>query len=301
MKNWTITRRKFLKTSALTAGATALGTFPSFGKEMKKALRFGVVTDTHYADREPQGKRYYRESKTKLQECVGLMNEQNVDFLIHLGDFKDQAKDPQEQQTIHYLQALEKVFAQFKGKRFHVLGNHDMDSISKSQFQGNIKNSGIPKEKTYYSFDHKHWHFVVLDANFTSEGKAYDHGNYDWTDANIPQEQLDWLQKDLSKTKFPVIVFCHQLLQEEGNYTVKNAAAVRAVLEASGKVQAVFQGHIHKEKHAEIQGIHYSTFLAVVDGEGKENNSYAIVEPQQEGIRITGYRKASHQVLERGK
>ena len=31
----------------------------------------------------------------KLSECVDLMNEQKVDFLIELGDFKDQGNPPE--------------------------------------------------------------------------------------------------------------------------------------------------------------------------------------------------------------
>ncbi len=97
-------------------------------------LRFGLVTDIHYADIEPAGMRQYRESPAKLAECVRFMNEQKVDFLVELGDFKDQGKPPDEAATLGYLRKIEDVFRGFKGLRFHVVGNHDVDSISKQQF-----------------------------------------------------------------------------------------------------------------------------------------------------------------------
>jgi hypothetical protein len=54
-----------------------------------------------------------------------------VDFLVELGDFKDEDDPSVEVNTISYLQAMEAVFGQFRGPIYHVLGNHDMDSISK--------------------------------------------------------------------------------------------------------------------------------------------------------------------------
>ena len=86
------------------------------------ALRFGIVTDLHYADRPFNNTRYYKESLPKLSECIELMNEQEVDFLIELGDFKDQNTPPDEKETLGFLDTIESKFRQFKGPVYHVLG-----------------------------------------------------------------------------------------------------------------------------------------------------------------------------------
>ena len=65
--------------------------------------------------------------------------------------------------------------------KYHVLGNHDADSISKEQFLANIKNTNISDGSKYYSFDLKGLHFIVLDANYCADGSDYDHGNFSWT------------------------------------------------------------------------------------------------------------------------
>lgn len=166
--------------------------------------RFGIVTDCHYADADAQGTRFYRESLDKLSECVALMNTEKVDFLIELGDFKDQDKPPVEKKTLSYLQAAEKVLKRFKGPTYHVLGNHDMDSISKVQFLKRVDNTKIDSNRSYYSFDSNGLHYVVLDANYRTDGTDYDHGNFDWTDANIPSKELDWLRKDLAAAPGPL-------------------------------------------------------------------------------------------------
>jgi alkaline phosphatase len=104
---------------------------------------------------------------------------------------------------------------------------------------------------------------------------------------------MQWLKQDLAATRSPVIALIHQLLDGAGSVYVKNANDVRQVLEQSGKVLAVFQGHHHNGSYSLIEGIHYYTLKALVEGPGPENNSYAIVEVLPDrNITITGYRKA---------
>ncbi|MBN1806579.1 MAG: metallophosphoesterase [Sedimentisphaerales bacterium] len=303
--HWIITRRTFLKSSmASLAGLTV----PPFSCALnnsssvrRKPARFGIVTDCHYADADAQGMRFYRKSVDKLSECVSLMNDERVEFLIELGDFKDQDKPPVEKKTLDYLQTIEKVLGRFDGPTYHVLGNHDLDSISKRQFLKRIKNTKTDSSLSYYSFDSSGLHCIVLDANYRTDGADYDHGNFDWTDANIPSKELAWLRQDLASTQRPVVVFIHQLLDGTGSVYVKNAEQVRQVLETSGKVLAVFQGHHHSGSYNNIASIHYYTLKALVEGDGAENNSYAIVEVRPDGgIIITGYRKAQSRQLESG-
>ncbi len=299
--HWTQTRRDFLKASSAAAvGGFSLHTpFALAGsKGPEISLRFGIVTDSHYADTEPRGTRFYRESITKMAECVELMNEQHVDFLVELGDFKDQNNPPDRNETLRYLCDIERIFESFNGPRYHVLGNHDVDSISKAQFSEFTTNTGIPAGKTFYSFDKNGVHFIVLDANFNGDGTSYDYGNKDWTDANIPSEQLDWFKRDMKSTSLPVIVFVHQLLDGEGDHYINNAVEARALLQKHGHVLAVFQGHMHTGNYSYIENIHYYTLKAMVEGTGGENSSYAIVEVDNSGnMHVNGYRKAESKKL----
>ncbi len=291
---WTLSRKTFLKACAGTAVVGTVGALAGCKPSNGPVLRIGLVSDTHYADRPPAGIRFYKESISKFQECVEKMNEEQVDFMVHIGDFKDEDSEPVESRTLQYVHDLEAVYAQFKGPRYHVLGNHDIDSISKKQFLGAIENTGVDPQATYYSFDKEGYHFVVLDATFRQDGVAYDKGNFDWKDTFIPEEQLSWLAADLEATDQPTLVFVHQLLDSEQTieHQIKNAAAVRKVLEASKKVLAVFHGHQHKGGHHEINGIHYYTMKAVVDNSGPENNSYAILEVNRSGdLTVKGYRR----------
>jgi len=260
----------------------------------KKKLKFGWVTDVHYALRSEKWNRYYSESLVKLREAVELFNSLNLDFVIETGDFKDQDEPPVFNKTMEYLKEVEKGFAKYQGDRFHVFGNHDVDSISKEDFLSIAGNSGISHDKTFYSFNKNGFKCIVLDACFRADGAAYNKGNFDWTDTIIPGFELEWLKRELDESRFPVLVFVHQRLDGDGagNYFINNSEEVRDVLERPGKVLAVFQGHYHEGDYKKINNIHYITEKALIEGSGEKNNSYSVVKVTVSGdVRIDGYRK----------
>jgi predicted phosphodiesterase len=222
------------------------------------------------------------------------MNDKKVDFLVMLGDIIDKGNEGEgEDACLKHLDAIESIFGKFRGPRYHVLGNHDLDKLSKSQFMAGIENTGIPQDATYYSYDCKGVHFVVVDACFNREMKPYDHGNFGWVDANIPPEQLAWLKKDLASTSKPVIVLVHQLLCGNKSHSVRNSDEVRGILNENKNVLSVFNGHFHRGQYELIEGIHYYTLIAMVEGAGEQNSSYAIVDVHDDNsLTVTGYRRA---------
>ena len=77
--------------------------------------------------------------------------------------------------------------------------------------------------------------------------------------------------------------------------TVRNAAGVRKLLESSGKVRAVFQGHSHQNDLQEIGGIQYCTLRAMVEGAGLENNGYSLLDVFEDGtLRVSGFAKQTN-------
>jgi len=206
-----------------------------------------------------------------------------------LGDFVDTA--PDQKTELDYLRIIQKAYARFAGKRYLVLGNHDLMKFAKAEF---LENCGINVPNTYYSFSAGGCHFVILDANFRQDGEPYASGNFKWRDTFIPPFQLEWLREDLRNAgDKKTLVFVHQNLYDELNdYCVKNAHEVRAVLEESAKVLAVFQGHEHRGGYRNINGIHYLTLKALVDGASLENNAYSVVSISVDNrIRVEGFGK----------
>ncbi len=131
---WQLTRRDFLKSSGIAIAGLTSTTPLIYSEEpdMNPILRFGIVTDVHFADANSRGNRHYRDSEIKMKQCVEFMNQQKVDFLIELGDIKDQANPKLESSTLEFLRTIEKHFTCFNGPRYHVLGNHER-GIAQSQ------------------------------------------------------------------------------------------------------------------------------------------------------------------------
>jgi len=291
-----INRREFIKASSWFIGGTLI--VPSIQSCAPQAISFGWVTDIHYALAKVKWDRYFFQSKDKLAEAVLLYNQLNLDFVIETGDFKDENAVPDKQKTLTYLRDIEAVFAKYNGPRYHVLGNHDLDSLSKDEFQSVVLNSGISNAHTYYSYVKKGWRFIVLDACFRSDDVAYANNNFQWYDTAVSQSQLKWLKGELNDSVEPVLIFIHQPLDGVGQLFVNNADEVRSVLEQSGKVMAVFQGHRHEGGYSPINGIHYITQKAMVDFSGMTNSSYSVVAISNEGdINIKGYRRAESRML----
>lgn len=289
------TRRAFLQRGALVIGGLAIGGLPlsswaASQPELTPSLRLGIITDCHYADRDRSGTRYYRESLTKLPEAIDRFNSLNLDMAVELGDLIDEAADVAGE--LGHLEKVEAIYGRFKGERHYVLGNHCVWTLTKQEF---IDNCGLKKPN--YSFDKGEFHFIILDACFRQDGVSYGRKNFVWNDTLIPDEQLEWLQSDLAATKKQSIVFAHQRLDyspSDANWgmTVKNAPRVRQILEQSGRVLAVFQGHSHQNDHREVGGIHYCVLRAMVEGSGQEQNGYSVVSLFADGsIKIEGFRQ----------
>lgn len=282
-------RRAFLRNGTLfLATAAAMKAGPSWAddkSEAKNRLRIGLVTDLHYADKDPAINRYYRETPEKLAEAAEKFGERKPSVLVELGDFIDSSRDVETDKR--FLKRINDGFTPIADDRHYVLGNHCVETLTKDEFLG-----GVGQERSYYSFDRGGFHFVILDACFRSDFEPYGRENSDWRDANIPPDEVDWLQQDLKATDKKTVVFIHQRLDVENNYGVKNAPQIRGVLQDSGKVLAVFQGHHHRNDLKTIGDIPYCTLVAMIEGTGPENNGYSVLEIAPDGsIRLEGFRK----------
>ena len=281
-------RRAFIGDSVLLLTAAGVAGVPSTllaaNESVNPVSRVGLITDLHYADKDAANTRYYRETPAKLAEAICQFKSARTECIIELGDLIDAA--PSVETELNYLNTINASLQTAPGKKHYVLGNHCVDTLTKYEF---LLTVGQPK--SYYSFDQAGWHFVLLDACFNPDGTHYERRNSKWDDANVSAQQLDWLREDLDGNELPVIVFIHQRLDDAGPYTVKNAAAVRELL-VGQNVVAVFQGHSHKNDLQAIDGIHYVTLVAMVEGSGEENNAYSILELMDgQTLRLVGFRK----------
>lgn len=276
------------------------------------ALRFAVMTDIHYADADPRKTRYYRDSLPKVNQAIRELNDQIThaprdtapSLCLMLGDLIDSRKTPIDQggveEELAYLDTIEAAMAKLNTPRHYVFGNHCVYTLTKDEFAAHTV-----AQPTYYSFDHPlantkgHLHMVILDACFTSNSEPYGRRNFTWSDANIPQHELDWLKADLKATPNPTIIFTHQRLDAMGGLlTINNATQVREIINNAKNVIAVFQGHSHENSLVHHNNIPYLVFRAIVEGPGLQNNAYATVDIFPDlSILIHGHYKQLRQKL----
>lgn len=277
-------RRTFVKNGVLLLATATSQASSLFADQPDGQLQVGLVTDLHYADKEPAGSRHYRETPRKLAEAAEQFGQVRPAFVVELGDFIDAADSVETE--LGYLKEINQSFAAICPRRHYVLGNHCVYTLNKQEFL-----DAVEQKRSYYSFDSDGFHFIVLDSCFRGDGEPYGRKNFEWTDPNIPAAEVEWLKADLQETSKRSVVFAHQRLDVGAPYGVKNAIEVRSVLEESGKVLAVFQGHSHKNDHNDIAGIHYCTLVGMIEGAGPENNGYSVMSISDDGtIRIAGFR-----------
>jgi hypothetical protein len=275
---------RFSRRAVLKGGSLLLGSGWLDGADEKPAVRFGLVTDVHHADKPEWGTRYYRESLTKLREGVAQFRRSDIHFLLQLGDLVDAAKDVETERQ--WLKEAVGTLRETSVEMYSVLGNHCVQTLTKSQF---LAEAG--RERSHYSLDRGGVRFIVLDACHRRDGVSYDAGNFDWKDTEIPPVQRAWLKQQLDSAPARAIVCVHQRVDIPGVHTVASAPDVRQILESSGKVLAVFQGHSHQNDYREINRIHYCTMRAVIEGSGLENNGYSVVSVFEDGrVAVKGFR-----------
>lgn len=216
-----------------------------------------------------------RHATEGLIQAIDTINKLAPDFVLTGGDNIMDALG----QTFSRSDSLYALFSETIKKLnmpwYSTMGNHEVFGLyeksgvdpSHEEYGKKLYEDRIAKR--YYSFDHKNWHFVVLDAiGFTDDRHYYGH---------IDDEQLEWLKKDLEETgtERPVVVSTHIPLLSVGEQImvgptaafdqgsiVVNANDVREILEQYN-TKIVLQGHLHFLEDINYNGIHYITGGAV--------------------------------------
>jgi len=212
-------------------------------KNEVKTIKIGMCADAHLAT--------MHDSEKRLTTFIDSMNIAKPDFIIELGDFEVPKNEYEK-----YLN----IWNSFSGKKYHVIGNHDLDGGLSVEKAIAHRKMNTP----YYSFSDKGFKFIVLNGNDKNNPEEKKYGR------NIAEKQLEWLQQELETTQEPIVVFSHQgfgtypgVQGEE--YSVKNAQNIRTLLEKHNKthkntrVICCFNGHSHYDYAEEINGIHYIT------------------------------------------
>jgi len=188
--------------------------------------------------------------------------------VIILGDVTD-TEATREQEAAN-VRAVAAVLEEAALDTVCLMGNHDAFVFTESEFYALLGEKYRP-----HPIDEGDVHLLFLDACYYGSGEHYHpEKSHDWTDTAYPHTQA--LAQDLQAREGTVYVFMHQNIDPEipEDHRLANAAEVRAVLEQSGRVKAVYQGHCHWGNRTEVNGIRYITLPAMCESEG----AYHVIE-----------------------
>jgi predicted phosphodiesterase len=270
-------------------------------KQAKYKFSFGAIADCQYCSGPNRGSRHYSSSAKKLHQCVRELNSHDLKFVIHLGDFIDR--------DYASFDKVLPIYQSLKMPAYHALGNHDFDVADK--WKAKVPERMGMKSK-YYDFSIDDWRFIVLDGNDVSfhaypkdsseyrEAEVYYRENKirspRWNGA-VGEKQLTWMQEVLrgaEKKGEQVVLYCHFPVYPADPHNLWNAKEVISILETFSCVKAYINGHNHKGKYGQKNGIHYLTLKGMVE---TESNAYSIIGIFQDRIKVIGYGRESDRVL----
>jgi hypothetical protein len=227
---------------------------PESGPASDNTVKIGIVADVHVRVGNRAQLLDWDVVRPALEKFLDSMEEWKADFNIELGDLNDghtpdaSIGDSHEDRIIKGMAVWETSMADWRKHKvpfYYVMGNHEVQSGRDNVVMAELK--GMPGN--YYSFDKKGYHFVVLDSNYS--------GIKNPRTFRIPEEQINWLKKDLASTDKKTVVFLHcpvdtyfgvggsrPDMQKEYN-SVENEEELRKILEDDGDVIIVMEGHAH--------------------------------------------------------
>ena len=220
-------------------------------------MKIGLFSDPHYSSQELTcGNRRNNLSLGKMRVALDCFAAQGCDRVICLGDLTD-AEDTKEKEIANMRQ-IAALFAEFPMPVTVVMGNHDAYVFEAAEFYALLGGC----QPTDVHEDGKH--LLFIDLNYTADGVRYTPHGFHWDDVGHPDPEE--LRSRLAACDGDVYLFTHQNLDlaiPAADHRAANAAEVCAIIEQSGKVRAVYQGHYHWGHRSERNGVDYVTLPAM--------------------------------------
>lgn len=223
------------------------------------SLRIGLVTDIHHGP--DVDVRVGSSAPELLTQFTRRMREEfHPDLIVDLGD---RINDTDVEADKVRLGDVRRILETAGVPILYAWGNHDLINVPAAEAR-----EILGKTADFESFDFGGYHLIVLNSQDPTVDKI---------GGTLSDGQLDWFEQDLRAGSAPVIVFCHHPLDEQDpsrhwyfrrhpdHARARNRQRARALVARSGRVKAVFNGHMHLNTVEVIDSVPYITVMSLVD------------------------------------
>jgi len=277
-----VTRRHFLTTAA-AASATAFlpvrpapaadSSPPSPESQAPSSASFSFI---HLTDQHITARRHAPEGYAK---CIAAINALSPapDFVLMGGDMVFDGCYTAKDDYTNQIRLFKEITRGLKYPWHPCLGNHDVlgwgprEKVAPTDpvYGKKMIMDALEWHEPYYSFDHKGWHFTVLDSAYPKKGA----NGAIIQEPRLGPEQLEWLGYDLGaagdRPKIAVVhvaAFCNvgqisgnpKHLAMDGNMVIWDTHELRTILERHN-VKLLLQGHSHRVEDTFWNGTWYVT------------------------------------------
>ncbi len=144
-----------------------------------------------------------------FEKAIDTINKLNPDFVLTGGDQIMDALGQTHERADSLYKLYKETVSKINVPVYNTVGNHELYGIyEKSGIDSTNKDYDLGMYKRYfgdpyYSFDHKNWHFMVLQTSYDTPERTYI--------GKIDKNQLEWIKNDLSKIDkaTPIVVSVH--------------------------------------------------------------------------------------------
>lgn len=224
------------------------------------SLKFAQLSDVHFLENGVNTTyKMTGKSPELLDDAINQLNEtKDLDFVMITGDLIDKSFEKELKAVLPHLEKLDTPW-------YFAFGNHDRcvgGYLTTLVYMEMIRNSNpdFKYKKPYYSFaPKKNFKVIVLDNIITDEITS---------NGYVDEVQYKWLKKELDSSKNDVVlIFMHVPVIEpfaSPSHKLRNAGAVKALIESYDNPIGVFQGHYHAAKITQRDNVLYVNSPALV-------------------------------------
>ena len=244
----------------------AAATFLPSAQAAPDNFTFVHLTDTHI---QPEMR-----ASEGCRMCFDEVKKLKPDFALLGGDLVFDAADQGPDRSKKLFDLFTETAKRLDVPTHATIGNHDVygtgpkAGVSASDpLRGKKLFEDRQGKALYHSYDHKGWHFIVLDSIEITPAGSFR--------GNIGPDQLEWLKNDVAKaarmplcvlTHIPILSAAPKILNYSGDamdrIIIANGGTVAEIL-GKGNLKVVLQGHTHICETVHYKGAQFITSGAV--------------------------------------